>query len=32
MLNDFFIFVAPFLVMIGAIALSFWIANRNKAD
>lgn len=32
MLNDFMIFVAPFLVMIGAIGLTFWIAFRNKAD
>lgn len=29
MMNAFLIFVAPFLVLIAAIVLSFWIANRD---
>lgn len=31
-MNDFLIFVAPFLVLVGALGLVFWIAFRNKAD
>ncbi|WP_419720228.1 cytochrome bd oxidase small subunit CydS [Oceanobacillus massiliensis] len=29
MLNDFLIFVAPILILIGAIALSFWVADKD---
>ncbi|MFD1706624.1 hypothetical protein ACFSCZ_07630 [Siminovitchia sediminis] len=29
MLNDFFIFAAPFLVMIAAIAATFWAAKKD---
>ncbi|MBB6513610.1 hypothetical protein GGQ92_002424 [Gracilibacillus halotolerans] len=31
-MNDFLMFVAPFLVLFGALGLAFWIAFRNKED
>lgn len=29
MLNSFMIFVAPFIVLIGAMILSFWVASKD---
>ncbi|MHA6251697.1 cytochrome bd oxidase small subunit CydS [Oceanobacillus sp. CAU 1775] len=31
MFNDFLIFVAPFLVIIAAFILSFWVAKNDDA-
>ncbi|WP_407668340.1 cytochrome bd oxidase small subunit CydS [Oceanobacillus damuensis] len=30
MINDFLVFVAPFLIIIGAIALAFWAAGKDE--
>ncbi|MFD1040521.1 hypothetical protein ACFQ3N_19265 [Virgibacillus byunsanensis] len=30
-MNDFFIFIAPPLVLIGSIALAFWAALKDGA-
>lgn len=31
-MNDFLIFVAPFIVLIGAIVLAFWAALKDEPD
>lgn len=30
MLNNFLIFFAPFIVLIAALVLAFWVASKDK--